>query len=116
MRLTNDLGSTLSSTQLSLGKQILATLQKHYPAYAIGWDVSIADSVVYVKNTLLSGRWGFILHTQKIDPEGKAIVRAGGELLERYRQSRSRVLTFDQAMSGVREQAFDFRGEMVAQR
>ena len=45
------------------------------------------DGVAVVKSMRLSGNWGFVLHEDKIDNDYKAVTRAGGEILERYRQS-----------------------------
>jgi len=41
---------------------------------------------VVVKSMRLSGNWGFVLHEDKIDNDYLAVTRAGGEILERYRQ------------------------------
>ena len=49
------------------------------------------------------------MHINKIDPEGRKVVRAAGELLERYRLSRSKICTFDSVFS----LPTDFRGEPV---
>jgi hypothetical protein len=46
------------------------------------------DGVVSVKSMRLSGNWGFVLHTDKIDNDYKMVVMAGGEILERFRQKR----------------------------
>jgi len=46
------------------------------------------DGVVVVKSMRLSGNWGFVLHENKIDNDYKAVVNAGGEMLERFRMSR----------------------------
>ena len=39
----------------------------------------------------LSGEWGFVIHHNKIDNDYKVIIRAGGEILERFRLSRVRL-------------------------
>jgi hypothetical protein len=44
------------------------------------------DGLVVVKSMRLSGNWGFVLHEDKIDNDYLAVTRAGGEILERYRQ------------------------------
>lgn len=72
----------------------LTELQKHYPLYQYGWRIKVdtreQGGVMTLQNEYLSGQMGMTLHLNKVDPELKAIVRAGGELLERYRQSRKK--------------------------
>ena len=48
------------------------------------------DGVVVVKSMRLSGDWGFVLHEDKMDNDYKSVMRAGGELLERFRMSREK--------------------------
>ena len=48
------------------------------------------DGVVGVKSMRLSGNWGFVLHADKIDNDYKNVMRAGGEILERYNQNRGK--------------------------
>lgn len=72
-----------------LAKNSLATLEKHYPGW--GWTVEVDDrqGIMVVRvGRIATGKWGFLLHIRKVDPEGKAVMRAGGEILERYRLHR----------------------------
>ena len=69
----------------TLAKNVAEHLEKKYPGWL--WAVHVMDGVVGVKSMRLSGNWGFILHEDKIDNDYKAVTRAGGEILERYRQS-----------------------------
>jgi len=84
----------------TLARNIMSTLDKHYPAVSQFWLINVDEvgGIVQVSNFLLSGRMGFVLHTSKIDPEMKSVVRAGGELLERHRVSRGRTLTLEEAL------------------
>lgn len=84
-----ELPKNLSACDEVLAKNVADTLNKHYPGHL--WAVRIENSVVHVFNLALSGRWGFVLHKAKIDPEMKVVMRAGGEILERYRVSRGRM-------------------------
>ena len=36
----------------------------------------------------MTGNWGFVMHSDKIDGDYKSVMRAGGEILERYNQKR----------------------------
>jgi len=71
-----------------LAKTSVAILEKHYPDW--GWAVRVDDigGVMEVRSTAIPGKWGFLLKLKDIDYEGKTIMRAGGELLERYRLRR----------------------------
>ena len=69
----------------TVAKNVAEHLEKKYPGWA--WAVHVMDGVVVVKSMRLSGNWGFVLHEDKIDNDYKAVTRAGGEILERYRQS-----------------------------
>ena len=67
-----------------LAKNVAEVLDKKYPGWL--WAVNVMDGVVTVKSMLLSGNWGFVLHADKIDNDYKNVMRAGGEILERYNQ------------------------------
>jgi hypothetical protein len=63
-----------------------------------------------VQNTFLSGKMGFVLLTSQIDPEMKAVMRAGGELLERYRVARSHALDIRETLMNAER---NHKGEVV---
>ena len=69
-------------------RNVAEALEKKYPGWL--WAVTADHGVVTVKSMLLSGNWGFILHENKIDNDYKSVIRAGGEILERYNQHRGR--------------------------
>jgi len=60
-------------------------LQQHYPGHF--WHVAISKdfSVIGIRNLLIHGNYGMILHTDDVqnDPDLKEVVRQAGELLER---------------------------------
>ena len=103
----------LSGASETLARNLIARLEEHYPAFAGFWRVSVneAGGVVVVTNLMLSGRWGFVLHISKIDPEGRKVVSAAGELLERYNISRSRLKSV--AMQSLMVRPRNARGELV---
>ena len=72
----------------TLAKNVAEKLEEKYPGWL--WAVHVMDGVVGVKSMRLSGNWGFLLHANKIDNDYKVVVNAGGEILERYRQSRGK--------------------------
>jgi hypothetical protein len=60
-------------------------LERHYPhpkGVPGWWGVQIAGSCINIWNTLLSGHWGYVIHSANLSPE--KVVRAGGEILERF--------------------------------
>lgn len=71
-----------------LAKNISEKLEEKYPGWL--WAVNVQDGVVTVKSMRLSGNWGFVLHSDKIDNDYKMVVMAGGEILERFKQARSK--------------------------
>ena len=97
----------LTAPAATLASNILAQLRKKYPAVRDGWRVWVHESgqMVIVKNLLLAGDMGFILPMSAIDTEYKAVTRAGGELLERYRIARAGAesLIADQLADGERD-------------
>ncbi|MFA5137347.1 MAG: hypothetical protein WC279_14145 [Sulfurimonas sp.] len=67
-------------------KRIGDHLHRYYPGHL--WAVGVEHGVAKIYNLLLSGRWGFQIALKDIDAEMRVIMRAGGEVLERYRQKR----------------------------
>jgi len=77
----------ITLTETILAKNVGDMLEKKYPGY--GWAIHVQDGVVMVNAMRLSGTWGFMIQSTKIDNDYKCIVKYGGELLERYRVRRS---------------------------
>lgn len=100
----------LAATEVTLAKNIAAVLERHYPGYLWAVNVRGDQGIVTVHNLMLSGRWGFILKIKDLDTNLNAVMRAGGEILERYRLSRSRA-NFDAILHVPR----DFAGNPVAE-
>lgn len=76
-----------------IAKEVADLLLSHYPGFL--WAVSIDSrqtvGMLDIRNLSLSGKWGFRLPLKEyldgLDTRRK-IVRAGGEMLERYRMPR----------------------------
>jgi hypothetical protein len=110
----------LSGASQTLAKNLIARLNATYPAFydeqsgQTLWSVTVNEGggVVMVTNLALSGKWGFLMHINKIDPEGRKVVRAAGELLERYRISRSMVKSVAYDSLAVAKR--DWKGDLVA--
>jgi len=112
--ITDSTGTPLSGAADSLARNLVARLNATYPAFDGLWQVHVNEQggVIEVVNLALSGKWGFLMHIAKIDSEGRKVVRAAGELLERYSISRSnRVGIIVDELNNAKR---DFRGELVA--
>jgi hypothetical protein len=68
-----------------LAKTSVGILEKHYPNW--GWAVRVDDigGVLEIRSMAFDGgKYGMLLKIRNIDPEGRAIWRAGGEYLDRF--------------------------------
>lgn len=57
-----------------------------YPGHL--WEVGMMQNIVYIKNLRLNKVKGYKIPLDQIDVEGKALMRIGGEILERFGQNR----------------------------
>jgi hypothetical protein len=75
---------------LLLVKGIADRLERHYPGWLWAVRPDERGGVITIFSLRLSGQYGYLLHTAKIqnDPHHAAAIRAGGEILERFRQRR----------------------------
>lgn len=82
--------AALEAREYELAGKVAGALDAKYPGHM--WLVTVASGVTYVRNLALEGMWGFVLHNHKVVNEGidRAAMKAGGELLERFRISRGR--------------------------
>lgn len=74
----------------SLAKRMWEVLQLHYPGQPITTGANHAQGIAMLYFPIFT-RWPYIvkLNTLKADPGMKTIVRAAGEILERYRVPRA---------------------------
>lgn len=80
-------GKASDLMDFDVAKKVTEELNKHYPGYMWGVNVSSETGMVDVRNFSLSGIWGFNLHLSKVqeDVSGNLVKWAGGEILERFR-------------------------------
>jgi hypothetical protein len=75
-----------ASMDMAVEKRILETLHKHYPDYP--WGVKVRKGRASIKNMATSGEEGYAINFDTHDFSASnldaAIVRAGGEVLERF--------------------------------
>lgn len=77
---------------LALTKRIAAVLEAHYPSHPWMIEVSHAQGVAMISLPIIMRmNQKFVLHTDRLtsDPSLRAVVRAGGEILERHNVPRS---------------------------
>lgn len=100
------------SHDLATSKQIAERLNAAYPGYLWAVHIQWRQGIATVRNLSLSGVWAFVVHLTLVasasELEAKAL-RAGGEILERYRMRRGPIdydaydsapLSFDGRMIG----------------
>lgn len=99
--------------EIALAKRAADYLVQKYPGYA--WIVTVNAGVLDIRNVSLSGRWGYrIKHVDSFSATDldKQLMRAGGEILERYRITRAR-LTGEKATDKVMANSTDFAGNLA---
>ena len=95
--------------EMAVCSMVGEVLHVAYPGHV--WRVEVQQGIVTVHNLLLSGQWGFRLLITDIDRMGKVVVRAGGELLERYNLSRAK--RKNHVIGELSEMKRDFKGEVI---
>lgn len=90
-------GHNLKAAEQSLGTDILTILETHYPSHFWRVVVDIAQGIAHVSIPILMGPVAkYILHLDRIlsVPDLKrAVVTAGGEILERFKIPRASLHT-----------------------
>lgn len=77
-------------TEMTTAKNIADYLVKKFPGYP--WLVRVDRGLVRITCANLSNLWGYTLHEDKIDPDYRAVLKAGGEILERFNAPRERYI------------------------
>jgi hypothetical protein len=101
----DDHGQVVPGAVVVLHNNMIKALRKAYPWAKDYWKITIdtRGGIVQVRNLLLSGEMGFVLHITKIDPEMKRVREMAGELFERYNVARGRGLSIQQALQDVQK-------------
>ena len=83
-------GHTYDANDEILAKRCADLLNKHYPGHlwAVNVNATPSGGCLFIKNFSISFRYGYTLHINKLDPELKKVLRAGGEILERAKMKR----------------------------
>jgi hypothetical protein len=85
----DDSAMSTSANDMILAKEIADTLNTHYPGHL--WAINVDGGVANIHDLMLSGQWGYRLlltNMYSASELKKDTIRAGGEILERFRLSR----------------------------
>jgi hypothetical protein len=110
----DDSAMTTCANDMIMAKEIADTLNTHYPGHL--WAVSVdgSNGVANIHDLMLNGQWGYVLKLVNIFSASdfkKDVIRAGGEILERFRMSRG---AFNE--SQYNQLATTFAGDFVFDR
>lgn len=99
----DDHGQVVPGGVVTLHNNMIKALRKDYPAFKDYWKITIdtRGGIVQVRNLMLSGDMGFVMHITKIDPEMRRVREMAGELFERFNVARGRALSIQKAMADV---------------
>ncbi len=65
-------------------------LVKHYPGWKWWVECKLRSGMVSVRNLSLDGDYGFYIPINKFTSDISTVMRAGGEILERYNMERAK--------------------------
>jgi len=85
-----DVAGVPTPTEMNMASRAASQLDKHYKGYK--WQVAVRGAVAIVRNPALSSDMGYFINLN--DPSvtfEDAIMRAGGEILERHNLRRGNV-------------------------
>jgi hypothetical protein len=107
---------TYGANEEILAKNAADLLNKHYPNHL--WAVHVNSEekggVMVIKNFSISFRYGYVLHLNKLDPEMKKVLMAGGEILERAKMKRGKWNGLNAThIDGVKSSHQPYRGLIV---
>lgn len=108
--LTTDIPQ-LNANDLILAKEMAEALHQAYPKHLWAVTAEGEKGICTIRNLALSGLWGYVLHIPKIYSMSdfkRKVLRAGGEILERYRLARG--MANDDNIASL---ATDFAGNIV---
>lgn len=100
-----------SANDFVMARTLAEKLHQHYPGHLWGVNVEGKTGLITIRNLYLSGNWGYVLKLGAVfsmsDLERNA-VRAGGEILERFRMQRAQFVADQYADAPV-----DFSGRLL---
>lgn len=92
--LANEYTQKSDTMDLALSRDLAEALNAHYPGHLWGVRVQGEQGIATIHNLMFSGEWGYVLRLDKTFSASelrKRAIRAGGEILERFRTVRGRL-------------------------
>ena len=80
--------NNIFSLEVKIAQDIAEKLNKHYPGHMWGVNADVNNGITTIQAVELSTEYGYLLHLADLDIDLKCVVRAGGEILERFRVKR----------------------------
>ena len=77
-------------SDVNMAKEIAETLYKNYPGYVWMVNADTGNNIATIQLGGVTGQYGFYLHLDKLTAGMAQVMRAGGEVLERYKLTRGR--------------------------
>lgn len=100
-----------NANDINMAKTLCEALQRHYPDHLWAVNVEGRTGLITIRDMYLAGNWGYVLKigaVYSISSLEKDCVRAGGEILERFRMSRAQFQADQYAAAPV-----DFAGRLL---
>lgn len=90
----NEYASQQDALDMATAKDYAEALNAAYPGHLWAINVQGAQGIATIHNLMLSGKYGYLLHLNKrysASEARKAVIMAGGEILERFKVFRGRI-------------------------
>lgn len=86
MHQIGDAPTDLGANDFVMSKNMAEKLHQHFPNHLWAVTCEGKQGIATIRNLGLSGKYGFVLHLSRLnnDPGMKCVLRAGGEILERF--------------------------------
>lgn len=100
-----------NANDVNMSRTLCEVLMRHYPGHAWGVNVDGRTGLITIRDMYLSGQWGYILKIGAVYSASsleRDVVRAGGEILERFRMARAQFQADQYADAPV-----DFAGRLL---
>jgi hypothetical protein len=110
----DDSAVSTGANDMLLAKEIADALNSHYPGHLWAVNVDGPNGLANIRDLMLSGQMGYVLKLGNMFSASdfrRDVIRAGGEILERFRMARGR---FDEGQYGGLQT--NFAGDFVFER
>lgn len=86
-----DADNAVSANDFLMSKTLAEALHKHYPGHLWGVNVESRTGLLHIRDLYLAGNWAYVIKLGAIYSASsleKDVIRAGGEILERFNMAR----------------------------